>query len=776
MKPTTKTLGQLLNEVQELKLVLPDFQRQFTWSPEQIRGLLVSIILQYPVGALLIGIDTTKATYKAKRPMFIDKKDFETRWQNMTENDQINLLLDGQQRLTSVGLLFSKYFTKTKQDLFNQVNIRKRWFLNLKLLGMNELELNIEKTNHTNYEDAKAHISMQKFYKTDSTKNTWTINGNAYSYDSTQSSMDLIKHFGRHGWLPIDEIFVLSRNTFTVNYNFILRFLTNERTSIIESSSLHKRYLESLGRSFDRTDPNDKRHWEDLEHKIDEWGNSLSQYFSDILTREIPVYEIESKDFDRVAGIFSVINISGTSLDNFDLLISRSAKSNWNLRSDIETYLTDKTYADQNLKNLTGLMTQDWKDELSLLTWFTDKNMRNRAGQLVKYKKGTDFPKFLKTELPKMLKFIKLLDESLGSDWHDKGDLTQKTHADVENFIKNIKLNPTVWDYTSSVYSELGRDDVQKNLSTALKLFSRAVFLLQYRLGIKSNKMLKYTVMFLPLAMSLTDKVWDELTTDPTSNCSQRLQRWFWHSIFGGAYQGTTKKNRALADIPRLLFYLTQGCSGAKFGDWVDCGEDSILRSVSPKDSRFDQIEKHSGAPGHGDKPSMTQGNSDADSTLKAMVLAFILREQPNDIKPNSKKGSVKKLVAYDNRLILDAEHLVSIMNYKNLTNEEIERDSPHPVNSPMNFTYLTKSSNSSFNTLSLYDKLDGSQVTSLADSSMQAHLLFHSQYSDAASFTQYLKSLSADKVLETILDIRYNNLMQRLKSLKPHAVSASQW
>ena len=87
-------LAQLLDEAARGELQLPDFQRGWVWDDDHIRSLLASISLSYPIGAVM--------TLVAGNP----DVNFKTRmlegvsWAGESEPE--TLLLDGQQRLTSL--------------------------------------------------------------------------------------------------------------------------------------------------------------------------------------------------------------------------------------------------------------------------------------------------------------------------------------------------------------------------------------------------------------------------------------------------------------------------------------------------------------------------------------------------------------------------------------------------------------------------------------------------------------------------------------------------
>lgn len=87
-------IRRLLDRVESLELVIPEFQREFVWSLEQVKQLMVSLFRDYPTGSLLF--------WEAKGNDIPEIKN------NAVAKDTIGLtkiLLDGQQRLTSLYLL-----------------------------------------------------------------------------------------------------------------------------------------------------------------------------------------------------------------------------------------------------------------------------------------------------------------------------------------------------------------------------------------------------------------------------------------------------------------------------------------------------------------------------------------------------------------------------------------------------------------------------------------------------------------------------------------------
>ncbi len=86
-----KKIQELLNQIDHNEILLPEFQRGYVWKPDQVRGLMQSLYRKHPTGHLLIW-----NTYKPSL----------ARGAAAARNGRSLLLLDGQQRLTTLYVLF----------------------------------------------------------------------------------------------------------------------------------------------------------------------------------------------------------------------------------------------------------------------------------------------------------------------------------------------------------------------------------------------------------------------------------------------------------------------------------------------------------------------------------------------------------------------------------------------------------------------------------------------------------------------------------------------
>ena len=107
MQTTTYSLEGLLRRVMDGSLTIPQFQREFIWSPSQVRLLVDSISRSYPIGSLLI-LDKKPDLPLASRNIQVDilPDNFIDEAERQTEVE--SYILDGQQRTTSIARVFLK--------------------------------------------------------------------------------------------------------------------------------------------------------------------------------------------------------------------------------------------------------------------------------------------------------------------------------------------------------------------------------------------------------------------------------------------------------------------------------------------------------------------------------------------------------------------------------------------------------------------------------------------------------------------------------------------
>ena len=129
MASQDKELKELLKELNEGLIQLPDFQRDWVWDNNRIKALIVSLANNYPVGAVMF-LETGGEIAFSYRP-----------FTGVGQTDVIpkNLALDGQQRLTSIlNAMYLKQPVKTRTEQGKP--IKRFYYVNLNEISKSHID------------------------------------------------------------------------------------------------------------------------------------------------------------------------------------------------------------------------------------------------------------------------------------------------------------------------------------------------------------------------------------------------------------------------------------------------------------------------------------------------------------------------------------------------------------------------------------------------------------------------------------------------------------
>lgn len=132
-------LQDLLNDIRDGKIQLPDFQRDWRWDDDHIQSLLASVSLSYPIGAVLLMETGGGGTHFAPRSI--------AGVQLSNSPVPQRLILDGQQRLTALYQVLRSNQTVTTRD--SKGKTINRWYY-----------LDIEKALDPNTDREEAIVSL----------------------------------------------------------------------------------------------------------------------------------------------------------------------------------------------------------------------------------------------------------------------------------------------------------------------------------------------------------------------------------------------------------------------------------------------------------------------------------------------------------------------------------------------------------------------------------------------------------------------------------------
>lgn len=124
MESKDTLISDLVTDIHEGKLQLPDFQRGWVWDDNRIKALLASITNLYPVGAAMFlncGNDSIRFKYRTIEGCPISSSSTKPTW----------LILDGQQRLTSI---YSSLYSENPVDTRTEkgIDIKRFYYFDIK--------------------------------------------------------------------------------------------------------------------------------------------------------------------------------------------------------------------------------------------------------------------------------------------------------------------------------------------------------------------------------------------------------------------------------------------------------------------------------------------------------------------------------------------------------------------------------------------------------------------------------------------------------------------
>lgn len=135
---TPLTICEVINDIHSKKYLLPSIQREFVWSPEQIKMLFDSLMRNYPINSFLFWkVPKEKASdfkfYEFLRD-YHQKDNRHNPKANISGSDDVMAVLDGQQRLTSLYIaLKGTYAYKIRYKKWNNplAYPKKKLYINL---------------------------------------------------------------------------------------------------------------------------------------------------------------------------------------------------------------------------------------------------------------------------------------------------------------------------------------------------------------------------------------------------------------------------------------------------------------------------------------------------------------------------------------------------------------------------------------------------------------------------------------------------------------------
>lgn len=302
-------LKDIIDKAYKRELIIPDFQRGFKWKPEDVRKLLESIALDYPIGAVLLWETMHQELgYRTVDSISVvdDDSDISPENDNDVNNGKYSYILDGQQRLTSIYKIFPKQLQKSESEekIKSNKNIFRFYFDLNKLkypIIKDSGDINKSNKNHYDFGDEDIAESCQ-IYTFDKIRKEISKSLHKYSLSNTPQSPE---------------------NTIIESTFLELRYLPLT-IDFLEGSDkmLDKIINTSIDSIFDEFGANVQR--ETVRDIFSNWKDNFKRKIQTKITQKtVPAIKIEGKDYNALSRIFETINSTGQALTTFDLLVAK---------------------------------------------------------------------------------------------------------------------------------------------------------------------------------------------------------------------------------------------------------------------------------------------------------------------------------------------------------------------------------------------------------------------------------------------------------------------
>ncbi len=666
-------LSELIKKTSSHQILLPNFQRDYVWKSGQQEKLAISCLVGLPIGGLLM------LQGQSKDFSYRDIAGLSTR---ETPPEDVNFLLDGQQRMTTLKFIFDDPFLNVNRDWEDVIrnipkSLKVKFFLDVSEhesvsdpFGYKELmPFSINTFEPSDLENRvkafKVNLTGTSIEQLHHPKKFIDLEQEALKKGEKSpkyvAAFSVVKSLVEKKLVPLYTIF-WDKNTSRYPYALhlkIIELIAKNRAEEIKQQYLDSDDVEVLD-YFERVQPGLKNEIFDVEsgdYQIDDgwaivakrWEKSLLAVFEQISKMEMPSTDLPREEISRAAAIFEELNNSGTKLRVFDLLVARAARSDFLKDKTLADFIIEKIQAEQDVRSLNG-SANNWKAvELGLLD---GKVLENKFQDL----------------------YLNLL--SLISNAKE-----QKLAADDVKFIKKEAI------------LGISPDQINANTERTLSGISRALAFVQLRCGVTKLSEVPYLLMLLPLAYVLEDDDnWEN------EDIFKKLEFWYWVSIFTGRYR-ERQNEKCVQDVEKIYVWLEEGTS-----PYPENYQPNLLND-----------------PNYNDLDTLLMKNEDfsTNENISKALLQYTLSKKPRDFCENGTVLNTRDVSK--GCLILQKHHLIPLGSATTIKQSSIDirNDKSHILNSPLNFSLISDKANNSIGALPI-----DTYVKNLTDWSITSHFI----------------------------------------------------
>ena len=622
VKYSDVSISDLLDEEKEFSLVLPHFQRGFVWDAKNQKNLLLSLLAGVPTGYILILTDKNDKYYNRPLCFNLDTN---------IETDPVKYLLDGQQRISTMKSMFTDLLSEKEKNRFAFAGVKsvkemqkklpralqKRWFL--------QIDGKPDPDGQSNPDDI---FGLQEL---ESPKELPEKFEDKLSMLTPQDFDDYVVH------TPIKAEYASTDNGTTTTHEIQGLAARQKRLplwKLQDGRPLLRNILKEIAKEHCKlAKQQDGASKDALANKIDQWAEKVVDFLHDnLLHARMGMLEVpaDSRGMSIGVPIFEQVNRRGMRLDVYDLLVARAADEKFNLTEKIES-VVDKPH-----QIMRGIMHADttW-DPMSIGIWDQRDSTLSRA-----------FRTLFRNCLPICV---------LNAD--RSRDLSSIANEDI----KEKRL------------LELSRDQIRNNWKDTVQNILHVLQFLHFRCGLMKVQDIPYELMVIPLFVCFIDQ---SRKGEYNSDFIDKLEFWWWASIFSGHYQDR-QGPKVVEDSKHFL-----------------------------KDESFsDRLEGVFAKKGYSDEATLVDLKSPQRFTqLELALQQYVLSKEPYDLNDKKQREKITAVKIATGKIRVHNHHVVPVDEMASNGAAQLRKNRFDPVNGPFNKTLVSDKTNYKIKRVSDYD------------------------------------------------------------------------
>lgn len=660
-------LKEIIKQIQRQELLLPDFQRGFVWDVSMQQRLVASVLTKMPIGSILI-LEADRDDYGCRILGRKDDVDFSG------NNREVQVLLDGQQRITALANIFSNQLF---YDYIGSGNLMTDYKKLISVDLQNRFFLRIPSVENLNEENDLFHLKDLQFaienpegdipqFLTDDIRNYIVY----YSYDQktqeayaphTQKPQNIGSFCIKEDCYEIPLYLLISdsrankanetrlKNILKDIVKNVVRYRLENEYDILPTDIEKKAYIDRQIDEDYKCDIYDgitgeidrdrlEMNWNYMGETY--WGDKMKQYLVSCVTQlDLKQINVPKANRNRAIDIYENLNIGGISLSTFELILAKAAKKK----------LPDK-------KNLFDLIVE----EIQRAKTYEDNVVPEQMEKY--YKEFTADQESYSAA------------EQIGC-FDDKKNQLNKTYTDT--FLNVLSLISYIPDYDAKKMElsylkrekilALSADKICQNYKKTCEGIDRACFFLQVRCGIRKIQEINYNLMFVLLGYIFSNNSFYE-----DKDIMKLLETWYWCSVFSGRYD-KDQNGHIIEDIKNVL---------------------ETIGSPTKTDWLADMKEKVFAMQGFSDKKTLLMQTSVVPKgVIRKKICQFYMAKTYKDLMTEEYIQVFSKQADK-----FEEHHIVPIGSLDKDTFKGMEKrrreDKKNIFNSPLNFMYITKESN----------------------------------------------------------------------------------